>query len=101
MEKVKLEGDAKELLESVSSRMADIQAEIDEQMLEYEKKANELEAIKAKIRPLRAILSPYGEMQAGIASRKSRTKYFPEFATRNFDDSKDEEFFNMVRSKLS
>lgn len=100
MEKAKIEGDSKELIQLVQKKMNGIQSVIDELMVKYQGKASELEAIKDEIRPLRKQLSPYGEILAALASRKSRAKYFPEFATRNFDSSKDEQFLEYVRGKL-
>jgi phage shock protein A len=98
--RVVLDHDHQALLDEVSGAMIDVQAKLTALDAEYQDALDRLNAVKAKIKPLRAELSPLAEMQASIASRKSRVKYFPEFATRNFDSSKDEEFLEFVRSRL-
>lgn len=98
--KTKLEGEAKDLLSLASGKVEAFQAELDKLNLEFQEKAKELEAIKARIRPIKAKLSDAAQIQAGIANRRSRAKYFPEFATRNFDDSKDKEFFEFVKKNI-
>lgn len=96
----RLEGGSKELLEEVSGKMDSIQVLIDQELALYQEKLKELESIKQRIAPLRERMSPLGEFKAAIASRYSRAKYFPEFATRNFDSSKDEEFLEFVRKNI-
>jgi phage shock protein A len=98
--RVVLDHDHQALLDEVSGAMIDVQAKLTALDAEYQDALERLNAVKAKIKPLRAELSPLAEMQASIASRKSRVKYFPEFATRNFDSSKDKEFLEFVRSRL-
>ena len=98
--RVVLDKEHAELLEAVSCRMASVQESLNVIMSEYQAKNKELDAIKEKIRPLRRELSPLAEYQSAIASRKSRAKYFPEFATRNFNDSKDNEFLEFVKAQI-
>lgn len=98
--RVTLDGDSQELIDKVGAAMTDCQGELEALSGEYQEALERLNAVKAKIKPIKAKLSPLAELQASIASRKSRVKYFPEFATRNFDDSKDDEFLEFVRSRL-
>lgn len=98
--KVILDEDHQVLLDQVSKAMLDIQSELDALQNEYQYAINQLNKVKAKIKPLKAKLSPLAELQASIASRKSRAKFFPEFATRNFNDSKDLHFLEFVRQNI-
>ena len=100
--KTKLEGEAKELLDVISWHIGSVQLELDGVMMEFQEKIKEVDEIKAKIRPLKAKLSDSAQIQAAIASRKSRAKYFPEFATKNYmaDEAKDKAFLEMIREAL-
>ena len=98
--RVTLEGEALDLFNQAGAKSALVKTELDSLQDEYKQAIDALNAVKAKIRPLKAELSPLAELQASIASRRSRTKYFPQFATRNFDDSKDVEFLEFVRQQL-
>lgn len=84
----------------IDAAMEIIQVEIDDNGLEFQKAMDIVNAVKSRIRPLREKLSPLGELKAGLASKKSRAKYFPEFATRNHDNSKDKEFYKFIEDSL-
>lgn len=84
----------------VDAAMEEIQIQLDESGLDFQKAMEAVIAIKSRLRPLKEKLSPLGELKAGLVNKKSRAKYFPEFATRNFDDTKDAEFYNFVESKV-
>ena len=100
--KVTLDADHMLLLAQISDAMNDIQSELDSLGDEYQKAIEQLNKVKAKIKPLKEKLSPLSEIQASIASRKSRAKYFPEFATKNYmaDEAKDKAFLEMIREAL-
>lgn len=98
--RVFLDEEHQALLNEVSKSMEEVQLELDLLSSEYEYAINQLNKVKAKIKPLKAKLSPLSELQASITSRKSRAKYFPEFATRNFDDSKDQLFLEFARQAI-
>lgn len=100
MEVTRLNEDQKAVMVKIDAAMDDIQAQLDENGLEFQKAMETVTAIKNRLRPLREKLSPLGEMKAGLASKKARAKYFPEFTTRNFDDSKNAEYYKFVESKL-
>ena len=70
-------------------------------MAEYHEAVNKVNEIKSRILPIKVKLSPLAELKSGVASRKSRIKYFPEFATKNFNDSKDNEYLEYVRDQLN
>lgn len=88
------------LLNAIDKKIDPIQEEIDVLMVEYQSTMEPVLALQAIIKEKRALLGPLVEMKAGVASRRSRVKYFPEFATRNHDDSKDAEYKEFVRSQL-
>jgi predicted nucleic acid-binding Zn-ribbon protein len=98
--KVKLDDEHHALLLEVGNAMIETQRELHALQGEYQEAIEQLNIVKAKIKPLKERLSPLAEMQASIASRKSRVKYFPEFATRNYDDSKDKEFLEFVKKNI-
>lgn len=98
--RVTLEGESLAVFNEISNAVNDAQCNIDNIQEEYQEAINQVNKVKAKIIPLKQVLSPLVELQASIASRKSRAKYFPEFATRNYDTSKDEEFLAFVKQHL-
>jgi phage shock protein A len=100
--KVVLDDDHSALLAEVSGVMISLQGDLDLLQEEYQAAIDQLNSVKAKIRPIKEKLSPLAEYQASIASRKSRAKYFPEFATKNYrsDTQKDNAFLDMVREAL-
>lgn len=82
--KSKLEGKEKELLDALHQKMALIQAEIDGAMIGYNEAKQRVTEEKAKVKPLREKLAPYGEMIAAVAAPKSRDKYFPNMTKSQF-----------------
>ena len=98
--RVILDTESQALINTVSDRMSECQQGLDDLSGEYQAALEAVNAVKAKIIPLKRRLSPLSELQASIASRKSRAKYFPQFATRNFDSSRDAEFLEFVNSRL-
>lgn len=97
---VRLDKEHTELIDRINSDMLSIQKDLDSLTCEFQQAMNVISEIKSRITPLKDRLAPLAEMKSGIASRKSRFKYFPEFATRNFDDSKDDKYLEYVRGKL-
>ena len=99
--RVSLTGEYKELLDLAVLAEGKVQVEIDNLQAEYQNALCELAKVKEKILPFKKQLAPISELKAAIASRSSRVKYYPQFATRNFDESNDQEFLEFVRKQLS
>lgn len=89
------------LIQLIEQKESELNSALDALREEQASLTEKLNEVKAKMRPLLDKKIPLAEMKAGIASKQSRVKYFPEFATRNFDSSKDAEFLEFVRQQLS
>lgn len=93
------------VLRQIEEQESELNSALDalrEEQAELTKSLNEIkERIQSQMMPLLAKKVPLAEMKAGIASRISRAKYYPEFATKHFDDSKDAEFLGFVNKQLS
>lgn len=98
---VRLDSEHSELLELVSLEIETNEESLKPIYIELDRKRAELAELNEKIKPYKQRLSVLGELKAGIASKKSRVKYFPEFATRNYDNSKDKEFFDYVSKHIN
>lgn len=99
--RVSLTGECKELFDLATLAESSVQVEIDNLQSEYQNALCELAKVKEKILPFKKQLAPISELKAAIASRSSRVKYYPQFATRNFDESKDQEFLKFAKNELS
>ena len=88
----RLDEESLELLSKIDSKMEPIQAELDKLNAEFQTAMKAVNAVKEKIRPAKAKLSPFGEMKAGVASADSRDKYFP--------DMSKSQFMEFVKSKV-
>lgn len=100
VDKTVLEGEQKKLADEIRSQMHNVQGDIDALTVEYQKAMAAIEPLRQQIRDTREKIDPLGELLASVASRRSRVKYFPQFATRHLDGSKDTEFFEFVRGKI-
>ena len=89
------------LIGLIDKKMEPIQDELDALNAEMQKAMNNVNAIKEKIRPVKAKLSPLGEMKAGVASADSKNKYFPEYLGRFDNAEKNEEFYKFVEGKVN
>lgn len=75
-----------ELIGKLEAKKAPIQAEIDGLMIQVQEAQKLVDAIRAKVAVLRPALVPLAEMKAGVASAKSRDKYYPDMTKRQFLD---------------
>lgn len=82
----KLDKESFELIGKIDSKMEPIQAELDKLNAEFQEAMKAVNAVKDKIRPVKAKLSPFGAMKAGVASADSRDKYFPDMTKAQFQE---------------
>ena len=83
-EKTVLSDEQKALMIKIDAKVSDIQSKLNVTNIELQKAMETVNAVRDRIRPLRKELTPLAEMKAGIASAKSRDKYFPDLSKNAF-----------------
>lgn len=69
-----------EIINGLNDKMAAKQSEIDVFTPDLQKAVKAVDAIRAKIKPIREQMAPLAETLASVANANSRDKYFPDYS---------------------